>query len=101
VNQGREEYDLASKKIEYEWYEMTFLMSWEPERSNMYCFNCPDNMLQLLKTAISNRSTPLNFADPFSMYVPLMDEIVKLYDSSVWAVRHVLRQIEKVYTQSF
>ncbi|OCL03250.1 hypothetical protein AOQ84DRAFT_303154 [Glonium stellatum] len=36
--------------------------------------------------------------DPFAMYLPLMDEILKLYDDSVWCIRDILRPIEKPKT---
>ncbi|GFG18681.1 hypothetical protein IFM5058_09251 [Aspergillus udagawae] len=39
--------------------------------------------------------SPLDLKDPFCMHVPLIDEIVKLYDQSVWRIRDAVREIEK------
>ncbi|KAH0536329.1 hypothetical protein FGG08_006783 [Glutinoglossum americanum] len=35
------------------------------------------------------------------MHVPLIDEIVRLYDDSAWRVRDPIRNIEKVFTNRF
>ncbi|KAH8719558.1 hypothetical protein GQ44DRAFT_775259 [Phaeosphaeriaceae sp. PMI808] len=82
-------------EVTYKWFEMLFLSRWEPNSCVMLCINTPRDMLLDLKTALSSNPVKPDFRDPFSLYSPLMDEVVKLYDRSVWAIRDVLRPIEK------
>lgn len=55
-----------------------------------------------LKAAMANdvRLKTLVKSDPFAMYVPLMDQLIKLYDESVWSMRNMVRPIEKVRSLS-
>jgi len=85
-----------NKKSKYVWYEMTFITRWQPGCCIMLCINTPDDMQQDLEAVLSNGSATMDFDDPFCMYIPLMDEVVKQYEISVWAIRDVLRPIEKV-----
>lgn len=86
----------GNKKKSYIWHEMTFFTRWTPGSCIMLCINTPKDMQQKLEALLANDSTALDLDDPFSMYIPVLDEIVKLYETSVWAVRDVLRPIEKV-----
>jgi hypothetical protein len=40
----------------------------------------------------------LDFNNPLVMHVPLIDQIILLYNVSVWRVRNPIRNIEKVST---
>lgn len=42
----------------------------------------------------------LEMNDPFAMLKPLIDEVINLYDRSVWRVRDAIRVIERVSTLS-
>ncbi|OCK73627.1 hypothetical protein K432DRAFT_387294 [Lepidopterella palustris CBS 459.81] len=76
---------------------MTFLTYWNGGAGVMFCINTPASMEKNLITTLEKEDpTPLDARDPFAMYIPLMDEIVKLYDESVWSIRDVLRRIEKI-----
>ncbi|KAF2465117.1 uncharacterized protein BDR25DRAFT_241117, partial [Lindgomyces ingoldianus] len=85
--------------VEYGWYEMTFMTCWLPDRCIMLCINTPTSMQSKLQATLSGGSLSLDVRDPFSLYVPLMDEIVKLYDLSVWGIRDLIRPIEKARKQ--
>lgn len=56
----------------------------------------PDGLRKCLEGFLLENPDSLNFTDPFAMHVPLMDRVIKMYDTSVWLVRDLVRMIEKV-----
>ena len=56
----------------------------------------PDELRKGLEDFLLENPDSLNFADPFTMHVPLMDRVIKMYDTSVWSVRDLVRMVEKV-----
>ncbi|KAF2191309.1 hypothetical protein K469DRAFT_720289 [Zopfia rhizophila CBS 207.26] len=79
----------------YTWYEMTFFTHWEPNRCMAVCVDIPDNFLTDLEHALSTESAVLDLSDPFTLHIPLMDQIIMLYDQSVWRIRDLIRRVEK------
>lgn len=79
---------------------MTFFTYWEPNSCILLCIDTPQSLQSNLKTTLSKKTVSVDSEDPFGMHVPLMDEIVKLYDRSVWEIRDLVRPIEKVYSPS-
>jgi hypothetical protein len=82
----------------YIWYEMTFFTRWTPANCITLCIDTPADMPFELKAIMTSdeKMKSLDISDPFSMYVPLLDLIIKLYDESVWSMRDMIRPIEKV-----
>lgn len=79
----------------YTWYEMTFLSIWEPGRYMMLCIDTPNGFREELQHNLE-REQKLDLQDPFAFLLPLMDQIILLYDHSVWGIRDLIRQVEKV-----
>lgn len=78
----------------YTWYEMGFFTCWDNSgRCRVLCIDTPEDLQSGLETVLQES---LNPRDPFAMHIPLLDQIVKLYDDSVWRVRDPVRDIEKV-----
>jgi hypothetical protein len=91
------EYTQASKS--YIWYEMGFFTRWDyPGHCRVLCIDTPEKLQSGLKTVLGKQSPPLELRDPFAMHVPLIDQIILLYDISVWRVRDPVREFEKVST---
>jgi hypothetical protein len=91
------EYTQASKP--YLWYEMGFFTRWDNlGYCRVWCTDTPEELQSGLKTVLRKQSPPLDFSDPFATHVPLIDQIILLYDISVWRVRDPVRKIEKVST---
>jgi len=92
------EYVPKNSKKDYMWFEMGFFTRWErPDRCRVLCIDTPEKLQSRLETVLREQS-PLKFSDPFAMHVPLIDQIILLYDVSVWRVRDPVRKIEKVST---
>jgi len=60
------------------------------------CIDTPEELQLGLEDALRKQLPSLNSSDPFAMHAPLFDQIVLLYDISVWRVRDPVRKIEKV-----
>ena len=80
----------------FRWYEMSFFTYWEPGHCVVLCIDTPDTLATELERTLSRDSNRFNLIDPFSLHIPLMDQIIKLYDKSVWGIRDLIRGIEKV-----
>ena len=86
---------------DYRWYEMGIFTIWEqkPDKtghtSKVLCIDTPPKLRSgLLK--VLQKSSPPKLADPFAFFGPLFDQILYLYDESIWRVRDQVRAIEKV-----
>jgi hypothetical protein len=101
VTQGSQTSELEDTPADkpYKWYEMGFFTHWDDsDCCRVLCIDTPKELQRGLHTVLQNQSPHLDFADPFVMHVPLIDQIILLYDDSVWRVRDPVRKIEKVYT---
>jgi hypothetical protein len=82
----------------YTWYEMGFFTQWDRwGHCRVVCIDTPEELQLGLEDVFRKQLLSLNFDDPFSMHAPLFDQIILLYDASVWRVRDPVRKIEKVY----
>lgn len=79
----------------YIWHEMGFFTQWSASHSICMTVGAPSEIQEGLRDFLSQNPESLNFADPYSIHVPLMDQIIKLYDRSVWSVRDLIRPVEK------
>ena len=50
-----------------------------------------------LYQALASPQGPLNIKDVYASHTILLNEILALYDESVWALRDGVRQIEMVF----
>ncbi|QKX59133.1 uncharacterized protein TRUGW13939_06264 [Talaromyces rugulosus] len=86
-------YKLPTGK-DYKWYEMTFVSRWEaPGSEQILCIDTPEDFPSTLSVILGD--TAVDFNDPFAMHVPLLQEVVRLNDKSVWAIRDPIRDVEK------
>ena len=56
----------------------------------------PDELRKDLEDFLLENPDSFNFTDPFALHVPLMDRVIKMYDTSVGSVRDLVRVVEKV-----
>lgn len=84
----------VGKGKDYIWYEMGFFTHWDHSgHCRILCIDTPENLPSDLQKAL--KGSPFKRSNPFAMHIPLLDQIVRLYDDSVWLVRHPVRDIEK------
>lgn len=81
----------------YKWYEMGVFTRWcRSGPCIVLCIDTPENLRLQLNEVLQKPSPPPDKNDPFAMHSPLIDQMVELYDKSVWASRDPIRKIEKV-----
>lgn len=75
---------------------MDFFSRWDfPDQCRVLCIDTPNFLRSDLRGALCVGNS-VNLQDPFGMFQYLMDQIIILYDTSVWRIRDVVRTIEKV-----
>lgn len=60
----------------------------------MLCFDVPDAVIAGLEHTLSASTEQPR--GPFGLHIPLLGELVTLYDRSVWIMADKVRDIEKV-----
>jgi Mg2+ and Co2+ transporter CorA len=80
---------------EYAWITLTFVTWWTQTQSFVLCFGVPIDMQHRLESRLRD-GQHLSSQDPFALLVPLLDEILKQYDESVWRIRDHIREVEEV-----
>lgn len=86
---------------EYEWYEMGFFTTWISTGSQLVlCFKIPQVLHARLQMIFLSPSSP-KLPDIYSLHAVIIDEIIKLFDRSVWSLRDVIRKIEVVRLDSY
>ncbi|KJZ73073.1 hypothetical protein HIM_07457 [Hirsutella minnesotensis 3608] len=77
---------------EYWWREMAFFMRWSPRECRVLCIGTPPCLRQSLPTALEEQHKALlEIQDPFAMILPIVDQIIELYDDSIWRIRDQVR----------
>lgn len=80
----------------YSWAEMSFYTEWKPNSTISLCFDVPNPAQLRLSQALASRQQPLDVKDVYASHVLILNEIVNMFDESVWALRDGVREIEKV-----
>ena len=81
----------------YVWYEMgLFALSTASGRTKILCFDTPERFRRRLFDALSSDPQSLDELDIYQLHVYLVEQILHLYDKSVWAICDVVRDVEKV-----
>ncbi|KAI4855454.1 hypothetical protein E4T45_03106, partial [Aureobasidium sp. EXF-8846] len=79
---------------DYIWHEMGFLSFSNDSRSTMICFDVPDAVIAGLEPTLSARTEQPR--GPFGLHIPLLGELVTLYDRSIWIMAAKVRGIEEI-----
>lgn len=86
---------MIGKEAGYEWNEMTFHTKWTSRSAIALCFDLPVSVQDHIQLVLS-RQEQSALLDIYSMQVIILDEIIHLFDKSVWAIRDAVRNVEKV-----
>lgn len=75
-----------------------FALSTSPERTTVICFDTPDHFRLQLLAAINSASYGLilNEPDVYELHAYVIEQLLKLYDQSVWTIRDIVRNVEMV-----
>ena len=79
----------------YVWHEMGFFTRWLHSGSgSVVCFNVPASLQKSIIDALVFLPEDAIASDAYAFHTLIADEVVKLYDDSVWRIRNVIRKVE-------
>lgn len=89
--------DSPSTDISYAWDKIGFFTNWLPaDQHVILCFDLPGALQSRLQSALSSSPDKFSFNNPYSLHATIVEEVVSLFDISVWSFRDAVRMIEKV-----
>lgn len=98
---GERIHDSSSVQHGWEWYEMDFFVHWQsPGTTTIICFNAPEKLRTLLRSALVSSENGFDYMDPFSLFSYLSWELLTLYDTSIWSLRNHICEWEAVCNYS-
>ena len=81
----------------WEWFELGFFVHWKPSQTTtVLCFDTPEKLQSLLGSALRRNDSNIDTADPYSLLSTLIDQVIALYDDSVWSMRNHVCAAEAV-----
>lgn len=87
---------VAPMQASYSWAEMSFFTKWTPDFALNFCFDVPKSSQIRLRQALDSREQTFAVGDFYASHVTILDEILILFDESVWGLRNGVRQVEMV-----
>ena len=85
----------------WEWFEMGFFVHWKPSQTTtVLCLDTPEKLQSLLGSALRRNDCNIDTADPYSLLSTLIDQVIALYDESVWSMRNHVCAAEAVRLSS-
>ena len=76
---------------------MGFVIHWAPlEFTTILCLDVPKKLQSLLESALVTKDNNIDYTDPYSLVSILIDQVLALYDESVWTMRNHVCSAEEV-----
>ena len=75
---------------------MTFFSRWDHERCIILCIGVDSLFQKNLESALSRMWSGLPPLNPYSLHVPIIETVIAMQDQSVWSIRDIVRDVEKV-----
>jgi hypothetical protein len=80
---------------QYAWYEMSFISACDKDRNMLLCLDTPRslawNMLDVLSEEENKDAAP----GPYGLHQLLLEQLMTVYDESVWDIARIMRNNEK------
>ncbi|KAF7504365.1 hypothetical protein GJ744_002422 [Endocarpon pusillum] len=80
----------------YVWYSIKFwAFQTASGKTSVLCFDAPDRFRLELLESLKSRGWRSNDPGIYQLHTFLLDQIINLYDESVWALRDLVRNLER------
>jgi hypothetical protein len=79
----------------YQWYEMSFLSTFSNQRNLLLCFDVPEFLTNGMLDVLSGGDHSNAAAGPYGLHQPLLEQLMTLYDKSVWDIARIMRNNEQ------
>ncbi|KAL1598074.1 hypothetical protein SLS59_007084 [Nothophoma quercina] len=77
----------------WEWYEMGFITCWNASgHLTLLCFDVPAKSQPVVQSVFCSQS--VDTTCPYAVFAVVSDELLRLYDNSVWSIRNHISQWE-------
>ncbi len=81
---------------------MGFFTRWTSSGGQIiFCFDVPQTLHDRLQTHFLSPSTMPKLSDVYSLHLVIIDEMIKLFDKSVWSLRDIVRVTELVMLPNY
>jgi Mg2+ and Co2+ transporter CorA len=83
--------------MKYEWYRLNLFIRWisAPKRTILIIFDTAQPVVDSLQRLLLKEITIAKLEDPLWIYPVIAEEVVRLQDQAVWAIRDLVRVLEK------
>ena len=79
----------------WEWFEIGFFVSWKPSGLlTLICFDLPTKSQSKIQSMMESHT--VDISNPYSTFLLILDELLRLYDDSVWSIRDHISHWEAV-----
>jgi len=80
-------------KLEYTWQQLALFVKWRATDNSNLVLTLDAG--QDIQKELDRRLQSIDERDPYSWQVVFVEEVIKLYDKSVWSLRDLVRKVEK------
>jgi len=80
---------------QYQWYEMSFISSFSKERNMLLCLDTPRSLAWNMLNVLSEEENKDIAAGPYGLHQLLLEQLMVVYDESVWDIARIMRNNEK------
>lgn len=75
---------------------MGFFVPWTPSSTVILCFGLPELFQIAVQKAFMLSPGKADFSDPYRMFATIINELLSVYDNSVWSIRNHICNWEAV-----
>jgi len=80
---------------QYQWYEMSFISTFGKQRNLLLCLDTPRYLAYNIFDALSAEENKDIATGPYGLHQVLLEQLMILYDESVWDIARIMRNNEK------
>lgn len=82
---------------DYNWHKLNIFTIWHrtTRRTTVLVFDPPPSITATLPQLLLKNPDGVDTRHPFWMYIPLVDEVIRLQHPAVWAIRNLVRTTEE------
>jgi hypothetical protein len=89
----------ATKKnvdfTQYAWYEMSFISTCGKDRNMLLCMDTPRSLAWDILNVLSEEENKDAATGPYGLHQLLLEQLMVVYDESVWDIARIMRNNEK------
>jgi hypothetical protein len=80
---------------QYAWYEMSFISTCGKDRNMLLCLDTPRSLARNMLDVLSEEGNKDAATGPYALHQLLLEQLMAVYDESVWDIAKIMRNNEK------